>query len=83
MKQYNSLLRKLRFLGIYHDEHMVSQRAFLDVKIYRCTNLSGAIEAKRNAEQFLPFLWNLKQFHGDMVHCPKEKQQLSSKKLFL
>ena len=23
LKQYNSLLRKLRFLGIYHDEHMV------------------------------------------------------------
>ncbi|XP_004209893.2 small ribosomal subunit protein mS33 isoform X1 [Hydra vulgaris] len=22
MKRYNSLLRKLRFLGIYHDEHM-------------------------------------------------------------
>ncbi|XP_066917258.1 small ribosomal subunit protein mS33-like [Clytia hemisphaerica] len=22
LKQYNSLLRKLRFLGIYHDEHM-------------------------------------------------------------
>lgn len=24
-KKYNSLLRKLRFLGIYHDEHIVSQ----------------------------------------------------------
>ena len=41
MKQYNSLLRKLRFLGIYRDEHMVSQKVFLVVNIYRCTNLNS------------------------------------------
>ena len=38
MKQYNSLLRKLRFLGIYQDEHMVSQKVFFScehIQVYK------------------------------------------------
>ena len=89
MKQYNSLLRKLRFLGIYHDEHMVSQKAFLYIKISRCIHFCGAMEATRNGEQFL--LVNLKQFHEEVVNWPKENAKdeilwqfvLSWKKLWI
>ena len=44
MKKYNSLLRKLRMLGIYHDEHMVSESSFdVSLKHMHCIHLNVSL----------------------------------------